>query len=143
MFQPAIFKRYAPNPQNVHDVHSIYFEEMGEQGFPGFVMWMMLMAFTWFKASSVIKVSKRDPTFKWAGDLCAMIQVSIIGYASGGAFLGLSYFDYYYHLIGMVVIAWILVNKPDFYTATTHATAVAPSHRTIPPTPRVPKSDIN
>ncbi len=117
MFRPATFRQYAPDPSRVHDVHSIYFEVMGEHGFPGFFMFMTLMAFTWFKASSIIRTTKRDPANLWAGDLAAMIQVSIIGYAAGGAFLGLAYFDLYYHLIVMTVIAWVLVNKPDFYKA--------------------------
>jgi hypothetical protein len=33
-----------------------------------------------------------------------MIQVSLVGYASAGAFLGLAYFDYYYTLIALVVL---------------------------------------
>jgi putative inorganic carbon (HCO3(-)) transporter len=117
MFRPNTFARYAPEPGRVHDVHSIYFEVMGEHGFPGFFMFMSLMGLTWFKASGIIRACKKDPNNKWASDLAAMIQVSMIGYAAGGAFLGLAYFDYYYHLIAMVVITWILVFKPDFYTA--------------------------
>jgi probable O-glycosylation ligase (exosortase A-associated) len=117
MFRPPTFRQYAPDPRKIHDVHSIYFEVMGEHGFPGFFMFMGLMALTWFKASSIIRACKRDPERKWASDLAAMIQVSMIGYAAGGAFLGLAYFDYYYHLIAMTVITWTLVNKPDFYTA--------------------------
>jgi putative inorganic carbon (HCO3(-)) transporter len=117
MFRPHTFRRYAPEPGRVHDVHSIYFEVMGEHGFPGFFMFMSLMGLTWFKASGIIRACKKDPNNKWASDLAAMIQVSMIGYAAGGAFLGLAYFDYYYHLIAMVVITWILVFKPDFYTA--------------------------
>jgi len=33
-----------------------------------------------------------------------MVQVSLVGYASAGAFLGLAYFDYYYTLIALVVL---------------------------------------
>jgi hypothetical protein len=33
-----------------------------------------------------------------------MVQVSMVGYASGGAFLGLAYFDLYYNLIAIMVI---------------------------------------
>lgn len=115
MFRPSTFRKYAPDPFDVHDVHSIYFEIMGEHGFIGFFMFMALMGLTWMKSNSIIRSSKRDPTLKWSGDLAAMMQVSIIGYATGGAFLGLAYFDYYYHLISIVVVTWILVNKPDFY----------------------------
>ena len=37
-------------------------------------------------------------------DLARMLQVSVIGYATSGAFLGLAYFDLYYHLIAFVVL---------------------------------------
>jgi probable O-glycosylation ligase (exosortase A-associated) len=146
MFRPATFRQYAPDPGNVHDVHSVYFEVMGEHGFPGFFMFMALMGLTWLKASSVIRACKRDPARKWASDLAAMIQVSIIGYAAGGAFLGLAYFDYYYHLIIMTVIVWTLVNKPDFYSAQatkSHNTGATPTPGAVtkqpnqlPPTPQ-------
>ena len=33
-----------------------------------------------------------------------MIQVSLIGYAAGGAFLGMSYFDLPYHLMIILVL---------------------------------------
>jgi hypothetical protein len=34
-----------------------------------------------------------------------MIQVSLVGYAAGGAFLGLAYFDLPYHLMIILVLA--------------------------------------
>ena len=104
MFQPPTFRQYAPDPENVHDVHSIYFEQIGEQGFIGFAMFMMLGVFTWLRARQVIRRCKNDPDKKWAADLAAMIQVSLIGYAAGGAFLGMSYFDLTYHLMIIVVL---------------------------------------
>ena len=47
----------------------------------------------------------------WARNLAAMLQVSIVGYAVGGAFLGLAYFDLYYHLVAMMVIAQVVANR--------------------------------
>jgi hypothetical protein len=41
-----------------------------------------------------------------------MVQVSMIGYATAGAFLGLSYFDLYYDLIAIALITWQLVSLP-------------------------------
>ena len=104
MFKPPTFRRYAPDPENVHDVHSIYFEVMGETGFIGFALCMLLGLLTWWKANGVIKRCKKNPEQKWAVDLAAMVQVSMVGFATGGAFLGLAWFDLYYDLIAMVVI---------------------------------------
>ena len=51
------------------------------------------------------KRCKHDPDKKWAADLAAMIQVSLIGYAAGGTFLGMSYFDLPYHLMIILLLA--------------------------------------
>ena len=105
MFQGPTFRQYAPDPYRVHDVHSIYFEQLGEQGFIGLGIFILLGLFTWLRAQQVIRACKKDPERKWAADLAAMIQVSFVGYAAGGAFLGLSYFDLPYHLMIIVVLA--------------------------------------
>lgn len=105
MFTPPTFRHYAPEPFDVHDVHSIYFEQIGEQGFIGFSMFITLGVFAWLRARQVIRTCRGDPDRKWAADLAAMVQVSLIGYATGGAFLGLSYFDLPYHLMIIVLLA--------------------------------------
>jgi probable O-glycosylation ligase (exosortase A-associated) len=105
MFRPPTFAHYAPEPFRVHDVHSIYFEIMGEHGFIGFGMFILLAIFTWLRANQVIRECKNDPERKWAADLAAMIQVSLVGYGAGGAFLGLAYFDLTYHLMITLILA--------------------------------------
>jgi probable O-glycosylation ligase (exosortase A-associated) len=105
MLRAPTFQLYAPEPSRVHDVHSIYFEVMGEHGFIGFGMFILLALFTWLRANQVIRVCKNDPERRWAADLAAMIQVSLVGYGAGGAFLGLAYFDLPYHLMIILVLA--------------------------------------
>lgn len=104
MWEPPVFHKYAPNPHLVLDVHSIYFEVMGEHGFIGFTLFILLGVMTWIRAQQIIKRCKYDPDKKWATDLAAMIQVSLIGYATGGAFLGLAYFDLPYHLLIIILL---------------------------------------
>jgi putative inorganic carbon (hco3(-)) transporter len=104
MFKPPTFRQYAPNPHRAHDVHSIYFEVMGEHGFIGFGMFILLAVLTWLRANQVIRECKNDPQRKWAADLAAMIQVSLVGYGAGGAFLGLAYFDLTYHLVIILLL---------------------------------------
>jgi probable O-glycosylation ligase (exosortase A-associated) len=88
----------------VRDVHSIYFEVMGEHGFIGFGLFMLLGLLAWLRANQVIRRCKKDPEKKWASDLASMIQVSLVGYAAGGAFLGMAYFDLPYHLMIILVL---------------------------------------
>jgi hypothetical protein len=40
-----------------------------------------------------------------------MLQVSLIGYAVSGAFLGLAYFNYYYALLAIVVGMQVVLEK--------------------------------
>jgi putative inorganic carbon (HCO3(-)) transporter len=129
-FKPPTFLQYAPDPTNVHDVHSIYFEQMGEQGFIGFGLFMLLGLLAWIRAQQVIKRCKNDPANKWASDLAAMIQVSLVGYAAGGAFLGMSYFDLPYHLMIIVLLAAKFSGVLDNL-----ATAVNPAESRVPPHP--------
>lgn len=113
MFKPPIFKIYAPNPENVHDVHSVYFEMLGEHGFVGFGLWLLLAFLTWRTGSWVIKHAKQNPSAKWASDLAAMGQVSMVSFAAAGAFLGLAYFDLYYHLLVIIVLTKVIVLKEE------------------------------
>ncbi len=117
MFQEQTFELYAPDPTNVHDVHSVYFEVLGEHGFIGLGLWLLLACLTWRTGSWVIKQAKRDPDKKWAADLAAMGQVSMIGFATAGAFLGLSNFDLYYHLLMIIVLTKIVLLKEQSQTA--------------------------
>lgn len=110
-FRQPWFRLYAPEPENVHDAHSIYFEVLGEQGYVGLFIFLSLAWFTWNRASQIIKKTKRNLDWKWTADLAAMIQVSMIGYFSAGAFLGLANFDLYYGLIALVVVTYVLVEK--------------------------------
>ncbi len=108
-WKSMVFGRYAPDPTNVRDVHSIYFEVLGEHGWPGLILFLSLLALTWMKCNSVIRFAKTNPEALWAKDLSAMIQVSMVAYLSAGAFLGLAYFDYIYHLVAIVVVVHHLV----------------------------------
>lgn len=111
MFQPPTFYAFAPEPYRVHDVHSIYFEALGEHGWVGLILFVSLLVFTWLKCGATIRIGKRHPAHEWARDLGRMIQVSIVGYMTGGAFLGLAYFDYIYHLVALSVVAHHLVRQ--------------------------------
>lgn len=110
-FSPDLFYRYAPIPEDFHDAHSIYFEVLAEHGFVGLTLFLAMGLGVLLTAGSTIRASKRDPTLEWAGQLAGMLQVSFVGYAVGGAFLGLAYFDLPYHLLALVVLTHGLVRE--------------------------------
>jgi probable O-glycosylation ligase (exosortase A-associated) len=110
-FQPELFAAYAPESWRYHDVHSIYFEMLGEHGFVGLGLFLGLALFTWLKASHVARQCKNEAQLKSVVDLVRMVQASLVAYATGGAFLGLAYFDLWYHLVAIVVIVGGLLSK--------------------------------
>ncbi len=93
------------------DSHSIYFGMLGENGWVGLGMFLLLLYFTWRTGSWVIKHTKKHKELYWARDLAAMVQVSLIGYMSAGAFLGLQYFDLFYHLVAIAVMTRVIVTR--------------------------------
>lgn len=103
------------------DSHSNYFGVLGEHGWIGLAMFLLLHLFTWRSASWIISRAKRNPDLYWARDLAAMIQVSLIGYMSAGAFLGLQYFDLFYHLVAIIVMTKIVVKQHLAATETSKA----------------------
>lgn len=111
VFDPELFKKYAPIPDDFHDAHSIYFQVLAEHGFVGLFLFFTLLLMTFYNGYMVERLAKLHPDLIWARDLAAMAQVSIAGYMVGGAFLGLAYFDLPYHLMAIVVLLRMLVNK--------------------------------
>jgi putative inorganic carbon (hco3(-)) transporter len=109
VFTRELFRKYAPNRLDHHDAHSIYFQVLAEQGYPGLIMFLALGFLTWRSGSWVIRRARDMPSMLWAGDLAAMCQVSMAGYAVGGAFAGLAYFDLPYHLMAIIVLCKELV----------------------------------
>lgn len=104
VFNPLTFRIYAPNPLDYHVAHSIYFQVLGEHGYIGLAIFVSLIIATWLTASGIIKSVRKVPELKWAGDLAAMCQVSMIGYLVGGAFLSLAYYDYFYYVLAALVV---------------------------------------
>ncbi|MEM6579656.1 MAG: putative O-glycosylation ligase, exosortase A system-associated [Pseudomonadota bacterium] len=93
------------------DAHSIYFGILGEHGWIGLVMFLLLILFTWMSCAWIVKNTRERGDLRWARDLGSMIQVSLIGYMSAGAFLALQYFDLFYHLVAIVVVTRVYIEN--------------------------------
>ena len=107
------FRVYAPERENVHDSHSIYFEVLAEHGYPGLVLFVGLLLATWLSGSRIIRACKGNDELRWAENLARMLQVSISGYMISGAFLGLAYFDYIYHIVAIMIMLKVLVFEKE------------------------------
>ncbi len=110
-FTELMFQKYSPDLKRARDAHSIYFQVLAQQGYIGLFIFLLLGFLTWRTATSVMKSCRNDEQLRWAQDLAAMIQVSLVGYAVGGAFLSLAYFDVPYLLATFVVLLKLVVQE--------------------------------
>ena len=109
IYQLPVFAIYAPNPADLHAAHSIYFQVLGEHGFIGLALYLLTGVLAWRDAAWIIGHAAELDELRWAAGLAAMIQTSLAGFAVGGAFLSLAYFDVPYYLIGLLVATRALV----------------------------------
>ncbi|MEX2649777.1 MAG: putative O-glycosylation ligase, exosortase A system-associated [Alphaproteobacteria bacterium] len=106
-----LFFHYVPDADRVRSPHSIYFEVLGYHGFVGLLLFLAIGISLLRTCGTLIRIGKLRPEFAWARELGAMVQVSAIGYATGGAFLNLAFFDFYYYVIAIVVCARFILAK--------------------------------
>lgn len=111
IYDEFVFHMYAPNPLDIHAAHSIYFQVLGEHGWGGLLIYLLLGIMTWRCGSWVIRHAKEHPDLHWAINLCTMLQVALLGFAVGGAFLSLTYFDVPYFLMAAMVATRLLVER--------------------------------
>ncbi len=98
------FKRYAPDPNDIHVAHSSFYQLLGEQGYPGVAIWIWLVIMCWMVASWVeVRIVKLEHG-AWTNTryYLVMIKASWVGYVLCGAFLSQEDMDYFYHLLAIV-----------------------------------------
>ncbi len=110
-----VFQRYVPEQLpggfKSSGPHSIYFQTLGEHGFVGFFLFVALLLSCLWSMRSAEQQGRRRGELRWAVPYANMLQVSLIGYAVSGAFLGRAYFDLYYQLVACTCILKILQKK--------------------------------
>jgi putative inorganic carbon (hco3(-)) transporter len=93
------------------DAHSIYFEVLGEQGYIGLIIFLSMYFLGWRQGKWIIKATKNVAELEWANRLAIALQVSLVAYATGGAFLGLAYYDLPYYILALLVVTRIAVER--------------------------------
>jgi probable O-glycosylation ligase (exosortase A-associated) len=113
-FSMEIYEAYLPGyiyADRQHDAHSIYFQVLGEHGFVGLGLFVALMVSTFLSLRYIVHVTRDRPDQQWINDCAKMVEVSLAGYAVSGAFLSMSYFDLYYHLVAITVLLKVFVAR--------------------------------
>jgi putative inorganic carbon (HCO3(-)) transporter len=131
LYSQATFAKYAPEPEDVHAAHSVYFQMLGEHGYVGLLIFLSLGLAAWSTARRTIALARSRPHYAWAGQLARAFQVSLVGYAVGGMFVNITYWDLMYYEIVIVVVACRLVSAPALPMPS--VTADTGSARAVPP----------
>lgn len=114
-FSTQIYQAYIPNyiyAEQQQDAHSIYFQVLAEHGFPGLALFLALMLSTFVSLRGLMRTTRNQPDKKWIGECAKMLEVSLTAYAVSGAFLSMSYFDLFYHLVAITVLLKLLAAAP-------------------------------
>ena len=92
--------------------HSIYFEVLGDHGFIGLALFLMLLAAAWDNTVATLSFAKDKPELDWAAKLARMMQVSMIGFMTGGALLSMAYYDGFLIIVALTAALLLVVKKP-------------------------------
>ncbi len=95
----------------IRDVHSAYFEILGEHGFVVLGLWLSLLFGTMIALQRLRKQALQVEGFSWIPHYAKAIQISLVGYAVGGVFLGTAYWDIFYHLVSLCVVMKVVLHN--------------------------------
>jgi len=99
---------YMPPGHLARAPHSIYFEVLAEHGYPGLIIFLTLIFTGFYAGGTQAKKFRKYEETKWIGDLCAALQLSIVGYSVGGLTVNIGTFDIFYHFLAIVVMCQVV-----------------------------------
>lgn len=138
---PWIYQRYAPNPDFVIVAHSIYFQILGEHGYIGLFLYLGFWFLTYRLGNRITNLTVGNKDLQWANMLGAMAKVSLIGFAVGGMFLSLAYWDMPFYIMVILLCTKRLLGNP--VAQTTSVKAVADPIPEAAPTSNHPRKGSN
>jgi len=99
----AKYGNFAIDPNNTHGAHSIYFQVLAEHGFGGFSLYLLLVAYCFISLHGTLKLARLHDDEQCV-DYANMLRFSLIGFLAAGAFLGRTYFDFYFMIVACIAI---------------------------------------
>ena len=110
-YHRVLSDEYMPFGYRMKAPHSIYFEVLGEHGYFGLFLFLTLLFSGWFAAGSTARQFRQYKETEWIGDLAGATQLSFLGYAVGGLTVNIAAFDFFYHLLIMVVLCRVVGDR--------------------------------
>jgi probable O-glycosylation ligase (exosortase A-associated) len=86
------------------DWHSAYVEMAAEHGLIAFAIWFSLIFGTMLSLTRLRARARGIPELRWVVNYSEMLRASLVAYAVGSLFLGMTYWNIIYHLIFIAVL---------------------------------------
>jgi len=116
-FEPytkRVFGIYAPDPLDVHSAHSIYFQILGEHGYVGLALFIALGIVAWSMTIGLSRGTRTRGEVAWAGSLARALQISFVGYAVGGLFVNIAYWEViYFEIIVLSAVHSLIMKRTE------------------------------
>ena len=74
-------------------------------------LFLIFWTLVWRQCSWIRRKTREHPELRWAFSLASMTQVSLTGYAVGGAFLDIAFWDLPYYLYAAVAVTQYIVRQ--------------------------------
>lgn len=97
------YYKYGIVAQRAFVAHSIYFSVLNDGGWPGLMIFMVILLMMWLQLRNIIRITADDPERADYHFLAKMLQISIVAFLAGGAFLSLAYFDLAWHFMAITI----------------------------------------
>jgi probable O-glycosylation ligase (exosortase A-associated) len=109
-----VYKKYYPEflerwPGKNWTCHSIWFTMLGDHGVLGFTIWLVLIISSLMSLRRLRRIGQLETENAWLVPFSQSVQASIAVFMVVGTFLDAAYFDLFYYLVAMIVIAKVLV----------------------------------
>ena len=98
------YARYGVPVNDPFAAHSIYFSLLNDTGWPGLILFLTMLFVIWRQLNRVISVTEGSTEHAAYNFLARMLQISIIAFMAGGAFLSLAWFDLAWHIMAMTIV---------------------------------------
>lgn len=88
----------------MRDWHSAYVEIFAEHGVPGAILWGSMLFGSILSLTRLPRRTRHIPQLNWVTNYSYMVRASLLAYATGSIFLGLTYWSLLYHLVFISVL---------------------------------------
>lgn len=110
-FTGSGFEGWRFSNQSNLDWHNSYVEVLAEHGPIGLTLWLGVLAGAIYRLGRLSRLCAVTPHLSWVRPYSTSLRAALVAYACGGMFIGISYWDLYFHLVVITIVLGSLVRQ--------------------------------